>query len=246
MKLYLIRHAESANNAVYAATGGWDGRVPDPEITETGHLQAQALGKLLADDSAEIHKNPHTKQAGFGLTHLYCSLMTRTILTGNYIAEARGMTMTARDNTFEYGGIYEGREQGDNKGLPGPTRDYFTERFPKLILPDSVTSEVGWYNRPHETEAVFLERMNTVVSEIVDQHTGTNDSVALVAHGDFIDQFINVLMGVARRPEVYEGGWEANFGFNNTSISRVDFNGKLPTVVYLNRVDHLSAELMTW
>ncbi len=40
MHLYLIRHAESANNHLYATTGG-GGRHPDPPLTERGHRQAR-------------------------------------------------------------------------------------------------------------------------------------------------------------------------------------------------------------
>ena len=34
MKLYLIRHAQSANNAVWNGSDHGDDRTPDPEITE--------------------------------------------------------------------------------------------------------------------------------------------------------------------------------------------------------------------
>ena len=247
MKLYLIRHAQSANNAIYSGRGSYKGRVPDPDITEIGHQQAQRLAQLLADESGELRQNPSScaSSSEFGITHLYCSLMTRTILTGTYIAEACGLTLMALDNTFERGGIYEANADGIRVGLPGPTRHYFMARFPKLILPESV-GDRGWYDRPFETESMFVERMKRVVPEIVNRHAGTEHHVALVAHGDFIDQFVNELMGVERQQNNYGSGWEANWAFNNTSISRIDFATASPTVVYLNRIDHLSAELVTW
>ncbi|MGB0383740.1 MAG: histidine phosphatase family protein [Ardenticatenaceae bacterium] len=246
MTLYLIRHAQSVNNAIYLRTGSYKGGVPDPDLTEIGHQQAQRLAQLLADESAEPRKNPFSNQTGFGLTHLYCSLMTRTIQSAMYIAEACGLRLTALDNTFERGGISQLNEDGIRVGLPGPKRHYFEERFPTLILPESM-DKAGWYgSRPFETESMFVERMKKVVPEILNRHAGTEDSVALVAHGRFIDQFVNQLMGVERHPNNYATPWKVNWAFHNTSISRIDFAMDCTLVIYLNRIDHLSADLITW
>ena len=107
MRLYLIRHAESANNAIYSGTGGEAGRVPDPDITDRGKRQAEHLASLLANDAAEKVQLPRSGRSGFQFTHLYCSLMTRTIMTGTPVAQKLGLQLTALDNTFENGGIYE-------------------------------------------------------------------------------------------------------------------------------------------
>ena len=245
MRLYLIRHAESANNAIYSGTGEETGRVPDPDITEKGQAQTERLAHLLADDAAEKVQLPRSGRSGFQFTHLYCSLMTRTMMTGTPVARKLGLPLIALENTFENGGIYEVQEDGKPLGLPGPGRSYFTNRFPHIRLPDSV-DETGWYNRPYETNAMFIKRMKQVVPETLVRHGGTQDTVGLIAHGDFIDQFINELMGVRRLPANYEGYWEANWAFNNTAVSRIDFEGGSPTIVYLNRIDHLPAELITW
>lgn len=244
MKLYLIRHAESVNNALYSRTGGQEGRVPDPDITEIGHQQAQRLARLLADESAEPRKTLSSKQTGFGLTHLYCSLMTRTIQTGSYIAEACGLKLITLNNTFERGGIYQINEHGIPVGLPGPGRYYFMDRFPKLILPESI-GQTGWYNRPFETESMFVQRMKKAVREIINRHAGTEHSVALVAHGHFIDQFVNELMRIERHTNNYTNEFKLNWKFHNASISRIEFVDGATIVVYLNRIDHLSADLVT-
>ena len=68
----------------------------------------------------------------------------------------------------------------------------------------------------------------------------------MVVHGDFIDQFINELMGAPRHHHNYSNDWVANWTFHNTSISRIDFVNGSNTVVYLNRIDHLPAELISW
>lgn len=247
MKLYLIRHAESANNAIYSGNGDEDGRSPDPEITDIGHKQAAFLGKHLAHPSGEPRQHPFeaVNDHHFGLTHLYCSLMTRSILTSGYIAQECNLPRIAHPDIFEYGGIYLKQPDGRLEGLPGPDRSYFEQRFPDLVLPDRLNS-TGWYSRPAETEAHFLDRMKRVVTDIRQRHEDSNDVVGMVVHGDFIDQFVNELMGVERKPKNYVSPWVANWAFHNTSISRIDFINGSHTILYLNRIDHLPAELVTW
>ena len=249
MKLYLIRHAESANNAIVTGRGDWSARVPDPELTERGHQQAQRLAEHLTDPGGETRQHPILTGEGeglsFGLTHLYCSLMTRSILTAQYIAGACALRAVAHPDIFEKGGIYDESADGTKTGAPGPGQAYFRERFPALELPDSV-DEGGWYNRDYETEELFLHRLGQVVKDIKRRHALTDDRVAMVVHGDFIDQCLNEVTGFARRPENYQSIWEGTWGLHNTSISRIDFLAGAEVVVYTNRLDHLPASLVSW
>lgn len=249
MKLYLIRHAESPNNAIYSNTGNMRGSVPDPGLTERGHQQAQLLAKHLADPQAEPQQHPWSAkeggQQGFGLTHLYCSLMTRSILTAQYVAKACRLPLFAHADMFEKGGIYELSADGTKIGLAGPDRNHFSERFPDLELPATL-GHGGWYNRPAETEDLFLRRSKQVALDIERRHADTDDCVAMVVHGDLIDQFINELTGARRRPENYSNHWVANWAFHNTSITRIDYVSGSRVIVYTNRLQHLAAELVTW
>ena len=204
MKLYLIRHAESANNAIVTGRGDWSARVPDPELTERGHQQAQLLAEHLTDPAGETRQHPilagESGTLSFGLTHLYCSLMTRSILTAQYIAGTCAVRAVAHPDIFEKGGIYHESADGTKTGAPGPGRAYFRERFPALELPDSV-DEDGWYNRDYETEEPFLWRIAHVLKDIRRRHALSQDRVAMVVHGDFIDQFLNevTVLPAARR-----------------------------------------------
>lgn len=247
MKLYLIRHAESANNVLYADTGSLEGRLPDPEITETGHRQAELLsGHLAAPEAAPRRR--HDEPSGsteYALTHLYCSLMTRSILTAEYIGKACGLRVKALADVFERKGIYEFDENGNEIGLPGPGLEYFNSRFPHVALPDGV-SESGWWDRPVETDEEFLLRVANSLKSLFARHGDSDHRVGLVAHGDFIDQCVNEIMGVGRKQENYRSVWEANWVLHNTSVSRVDVVSGSTTVVYLNRIDHLDSELVTW
>ncbi|MEM7207248.1 MAG: histidine phosphatase family protein [Pseudomonadota bacterium] len=250
MRLYLIRHAQSANNAAIAAAGGSDqaqGRCSDPEITQTGHRQSALLASHLAGPDSEPRQHPFRPVAtsSFNLTHVYCSLMTRSILTAEYIAASCDLPLRALPDVFERHGLYEYDDNGHKQGVEGPGREYFEQRFSSLELPASLNN-AGWWNQPVEEDPAFVERVDSVVQSVRDNRFGIDDCIALVAHGDFIDQFVNALMGVKRHDHNYSGDWSGNWSFHNTSISRIDFDEQSHTVVYLNRVDHLTPELMTW
>ena len=246
MKLYLVRHAQSANNQLWNGTDHVDGRTPDPEITETGHRQAELLAKHLAHPEGEPRQHPFSpkRDSSFGLTHLYCSLMTRSILTADYIANICDIEPQALPDIFEKNGIYDFDDDGEMRGLAGPGREYFQSRFPYLHLPESV-DDSGWWNRPAEDHDEFIDRVSAVVKRLK-QHEDNEACIAMVVHGDFIDQFVNELMGVDRHAHNYASDWVANWTFHNTSISRFDFVSGGHNVVYLNRIDHLPAELVTW
>lgn len=246
MKLYLIRHAQSANNQLWNGSDHAEGRSPDPEITDIGHRQAELLAEHLAHPLAEPRQHPFTdgQHTGFGLTQLYCSLMTRSILTAQYIANECDIEQQALSDIFEKNGVYEYDESGTMRGLPGRGLSYFKTRFPRLDLPDAV-DDSGWWNRPAENHNEFIERISSVITNLK-QQANSDACIAMVVHSDFIDQFVNELMGVDRHDHNYASDWVANWAFHNTSISRFDFINGAHNVVYLNRIDHLPAELVTW
>lgn len=246
-RLYLIRHAQSTNNETWDGTPFHPGREPDPEITEVGHRQSRSLAQHLVHPQSEPRQIPFAEvdEADFGLTHVYCSLMTRSISTAGYVAEALGLALEALPDIFEQHGIYRVNEAGEREGLPGPGRGYFEQRFPQLALPGNIDGE-GWWSRPYEQQAAFVERVRKVVADTRERLADSDECIALITHGDFIDQFVNELMGVDRHRHNYEKHWVANWTFHNTSISRIDFVDGAHNVVYLNRIDHLPNPLVTW
>jgi len=95
---------------------------------------------------------------------------------------------------------------------------------------------------------VVLERAEGVVGRLMNEHGGTDDRVAVVTHGGFFRALRRILLEVPEgsppighpdepRPKIY-----------NTSISRIDFDGKersAARLVYLNGVDHMPPDLLT-
>ncbi len=241
MRLYFIRHGQSENNLLWEETGDSKGRSEDPELTETGHRQAQLLAGYVQRMDAAAHDNGRArsmKRDYFGITHLYTSLMVRSVATAAYLAEALEMPFLAWPDIHETGGIYLDDEQtGAQIGLPGKPRSYFSSNYRNLLLPDTVT-EAGWWNRPFESEPERPLRAQKVVDALLARHGGREDCVAIVSHGGFYVELVRVMFGMGN-PQ----GW---LTMNNTGVSRFDFreDGGL-RLVYHNRTDHLPEDLIT-
>lgn len=240
MQLYFIRHAQSFNNALWLQTGSEDGRHTDPDITDLGKRQTRALATLLAhtDPTAQTDERDTHNRRGFGLTHIYTSLMTRAVVTATLLAEAVDVPLQAWPDLHEGGGLYlADAATNELRGQAGPNRDYFEQYFPHLSLPETL-GQAGWWNRPFETNEERLPRAQRVAQTLLERHGHTNDHVALVSHGGFYNYVMMALLGLPER----SGYW---FVLNNTAISRFDlFVGHID-VVYLNRADHLSPALIT-
>lgn len=255
MHLYLIRHAQSANNDLYARTGGSDGRHVDPVLTELGHQQAKLLADHLAprpfsepDDRPPllVEFAARHNRRGFELTHLYCSLMTRAIETGSHISTTTGLPLVAWPEVHERGGLHLlDEESGEDNGVAGPNRAWFVNEFPQLILPDEL-GNVGWWNRPPESIAECIPRARTVWSQLMARHVDTDDRVAIVTHAGFFQSLMTVLFTPEEKmssPSLeFEHVW---FGVSNVSISRFEIEKGSIVVRYLNRVDFLPDELVT-
>ncbi|HUX12961.1 MAG TPA: histidine phosphatase family protein [Spirochaetia bacterium] len=240
MRLYFLRHAQSTNNELSDRTGAEIGRSEDPSLTENGHKQAELLGAHLA--SAPSHDAPVGMDSkdllGFGITHVYCSLMERAVLTGTYVSRALGLPLSGWADIHESGGIYlDDGPDGSPIGRPGRSASELRARFPQLLLPENV-GDRGWWNRPFEPKADRPVRARRVLDELLRRHGGTEDRIAIVSHGGFFNWLMGQIVGISRADSVW-------LHTNNASISRVDFHPEISVVQYINRTDHLPPELIT-
>lgn len=248
MILYTIRHAESANNALYAATGSSVGRHFDPPLTERGHRQAQLLARHLAA-SGPVDLPLHAERqnrGGYYLTHLYTSLMIRAITTAAYIAEATGLPLHAWTEIHERGGLHEvDPASGAEVGVPGPNRAWFAAEHPYLHLPETL-GEAGWWSRDREPEEDYLPRARVVWRQLLERHGDTDDRIAIVTHGGFLNSLLTALVShTGLAPDISPGITHLWFGAANASIGRIEIHADVAAVRYLNRVDHLPDELLT-
>lgn len=247
MQLFLIRHTQSENNALWYKTGSSDGRSEDPGLTELGHQQAEYLADFIAGPSSDGSQpqNDVLDRNGLKLTHLYCSLMRRSIQTGLIVAERVKLPLIALEGIHERGGIYlADPETKENKGLPGPNRDHFEEQYPELILPASLGAE-GWWNRPYETINASIERAESVIDWLLTTHDNSDDRVAMIIHAGFIQSLFTVLFQMPLVEDSPSYGRDVWVKANNGSITRIDFLANMIRLNYQNRIAFIPGHLVT-
>ena len=247
MELYIIRHGQSTNNAL--PDEQQTDRSYDAPLTEIGKQQAACVAEFLSDGAnRDPWINPRTGYSrqdggrGFELTHLYCSPMYRAMQTTQPIARATGLQPEIWIDVHEHGGVYL-EEAGVITGYPGKTRAEIEREFSGYVVPDAV-SDRGWYNASTGQESLeaCYGRAIKIAVELRRRASEDHDNrerIAIVTHGTFIDALLKALLNQLPNRTLY-------YLHYNTAITRVDFtdNDRL-LVRYLNRVDHLSPELIT-
>lgn len=233
MRLYLIRHGQSANNALETPRD----RVQDPDLTELGYRQTDALAEHLASiDAGQVFDGDDLQE--YGITHLYCSAMYRALLTARPVGIRLGLSPRAWVNIHESGGIYLDDDSGGTVGYPGKTRSEILQEFPDYVLPEDI-ADAGWWRCDfREERPAFYNRVIGVADQL-QRWSDSDRHIALISHGDFMDSLLKVLLKEPLDDGIYH--------FHcNTGISRIDFgSGGERIVRYLNRVPHLSADLVS-
>ena len=236
MQLYIIRHAQSYNNALT----DWTERVSDPPLTELGERQADVLAAYLASPPAEAEQAgagaPYVNRTGFRFTRLFTSAMRRALQTAAPIGQAIGLQPEVWVDIHETGGVFLDYHEG--RGLPGLKRAEMAEQFPTIRLSAEVTAD-GWWNRERETEEEWLARAARVAAVLRERYAATDERIGLVSHGGFAAMLLYALFGHAMPPAVI-------FPHLNTAITRLDFdrNGMI-VMQYFNRVEHLPTALLS-
>lgn len=239
MELYIVRHAQSTNNALYDESV----RVVDPPLTAIGLRQAELVAAHLANgidhETAEIEGQPFdAPAAGMGISRLYCSAMMRALQTGTAIGRTLQLQPHVWVDVHEEGGMWldHGGPEGI-RGYPGMTRQEIADRFPHVVLPQEVGHD-GWWRAGREEWDAFLARAERVAAELRKQCAST-ERVAIVTHGGFGAYLIRALARVSVDAPTF-------FHHDNTGITRVRLrpDGRV-SIRYLNRVDHLPPDLVT-
>jgi 2,3-bisphosphoglycerate-dependent phosphoglycerate mutase len=246
MEFYFIRHGQSVNNA------GWSDpdykESPDPALTEIGKEQARLLAEFLKKNQTITSDKTWNSQNryGFGLTHIYTSLMERAAFTAAPIAQALDIPLIAWKEIHEEGGIYSRGDKANVLGLPGQPRSFFMQNFQTLALPDDL-DETGWWNRPFEAEEERQPRADQVFAELLARHRDkegqSEQRVALVSHGGFFMRLLSAIIQLPWRQASH--GLKSWFFLNNCSISRFDIHGDEISMIYINRTDYLPDHLIT-
>jgi broad specificity phosphatase PhoE len=231
MRLYLIRHAESENNVLTEETV--DRRKVDPDLTPLGYQQRDLLARFLANE-------PDVAGESFEIDHLYTSAMYRSLLTTQPVSDALRLAPMVWPDLHEKGGMFS-QQNGHISGFNGMSRSAILGGFPGYQLPEEVT-DCGWYDAAmgREPEPHSYYRAIKVARELRERG-GANDVIALVSHAGFLDILLKALFEqLPSRP------YTMRYYHDNTAITRINYQGPRPTLHYMNRVDHLPADLRSY
>ena len=247
MELYFIRHGQSQNNASWGDPDYKES--PDPALTEIGMDQACHVAEFLRDAQALVNPMEWNVQNrfGFGLTHIYTSLMERAVNTAAPTARALGIPFAAWEEIHESGGIFGRDGELKLQGLPGNSRSYFEQHFPELTLPSHLNGTGWWNSRPFETEEECHLRAENFLADLLILHGDVEGQpehrVAIFSHGGFFVHLMFVILNAPWRQAAH--GLTSWFSMNNCGISRFDFRAGEVSIGYLNRTDHLPNHLIT-
>ncbi len=172
--------------------------------------------------------------------------MERAAATAAPIARALGIPLSAWTDIHEEGGIYAREAEDRFNGLPGKPRSFFEKNFPEMKLPDGY-DESGWWNRPFENQEERQLRADKVLAELIARHGDREDQpeerIVFVSHGGFFVRLVSAMLKLPWRQGAH--GMKSWFYINNCSISRFDIHESEITVCYMNRTDHLPANLVS-
>ena len=173
MELYLIRHAQSLNNALPE-----EQRVPDPGLTELGHQQAQ----LLADWLPELQ-----------LTRLITSPFLRALETTEKIGETIPLQADVRVELHELGGCYSGHRPGEKQGEPGMNRREIEQRFPQYRVHPTIDGQGWWARQPYESWEQAGRRVSALMQQLQEEFSHSSERVALVMHADIMLRMLDFI-----------------------------------------------------
>ena len=219
MQLYLIRHAESQNNArpVYE-------RVEDPTITPVGQRQAEYLAAWM-------------KTLQFD--HLITSPFKRTLQTTRYVFDVTQHTVHVWHDIYERGGCFKGFGPDATEGGPGLGRSSVIDYFPtgRCIADESISEEGWWLGRQRETEEELPIRARSVADRIEQTYGGSEDIVVMITHAQFERELLKQLVPTAN---VLELGF-----IKNCSVSKLNNDGDQWQLDWFNSITHMPAKLIT-
>jgi 2,3-bisphosphoglycerate-dependent phosphoglycerate mutase len=219
MEMYIIRHAESENNARPV-----EERVEDPALSDLGKSQAERLAIRLA------HIHP---------TRIFTSPFRRALETiAPYLSQS-GQTAEAWIDLHEQGGVMRGVDVSTFEAGPGMTRREIAAEFPSVCLPDEIDQRGWWKGRRYELPEEAAVRAENVVISTRDAFAHTHERVVLISHGLFMSFLISAFLGLP-----YEG-YDRFDDIANTSITKFQITIPHNRMSLLNCIRHLPENWIT-
>ena len=219
MKLFLVRHAQSQNNARPIIE-----RVQDAPITELGVAQAERLAEWAR----------HAE-----LDQLWTSPFLRALQTSQPMHDVTDAPWETWTELHEQGGCVSGVDLATFQGQPGMTDLEIAQAFPGCRVSADIDAQGWWKCRPRETTEALVERVARVRDRLLGEFGSTSVRMACVTHADFSDLLISALLGEPIEPS------EPLRGLFNTGITSFTIDGETVRMDRYNCVDHLEPTQVT-
>ncbi|WP_164102994.1 histidine phosphatase family protein [Candidatus Laterigemmans baculatus] len=224
MHLYLIRHAESENNARAEHE-----RVEDPAITPRGVRQAEQLAAWLANFEFDL---------------LLTSPFRRALQTAQPIATQSRRAVQVWCDIYERGGCYRGWNDENYAGAAGLGREGILELIPEAIVEDSITSAGWWGAMPRESDEQTIARAAAVRRKLEQQFGDRPHRVAAIIHAEFQRLLMIELLGTS--VDLGHLGPICNAGVTHLTYHADAEHGRGQwRLEWFNAVTHLSSDLIT-
>ncbi|WP_345688867.1 histidine phosphatase family protein [Novipirellula caenicola] len=222
MQLYLIRHAESENNAMPPYQ-----RIEDPAITPRGRLQSEYLAKWTST---------------LAIDTLITSPFRRSIQTTRFIVDQSPQCVHVWHNVFERGGCFRGHGPDATEGGPGMGRESIEKEFSALphdcIIDETITSAGWWAGNRRETDDQANTRAEVVTERLIQSFGASGKTIVAVIHADFKRCLLAKML--SQVTDVEKVG-----AFVNTGITKLEFDGHSWKLHWLNSASHLPSRLVT-
>lgn len=205
MRLYLIRHGESTNNALPEHQ-----RVEDPHLTVRGQAQADALGRWAMQTRIDV---------------LLVSPFRRTLQTAAPIQGATQLPPRIWTDLHERGGCYSGWQPSNFRGRPGFSKEEILQVFPMAIVEDPIDAQGWWRSQPRETNEQAAARAERLLERLRNVYLGSLQHIACVMHADFKKLIVDAALGQLDPHFLFSP-------YRNGSITTLDFdsNGSIDLV----------------
>lgn len=219
MHLYLIRHAESENNARPEHE-----RIEDPPITQRGVLQAGCLAQWIAQLPLDL---------------LLVSPFRRALQTVVPALGYKSIPIEVSTDIVERGGCYRGWQQENWSGAAGFTPHDILSLIPDAQVDPRITGSGWWACKPRESDADALRRACDFKARLETFHAPVQKHLAVVTHAEF--QRL-LLVELLRSQGVAGHHWGA---ICNAGITCLTYQDQRWQLQWLNSVSHLPHELVT-
>lgn len=222
MQLYLIRHAESANNAKAPHE-----RTADPSITDLGKKQTEHLSAWTRTLKIDT---------------LITSPFRRALDTTLGILNTTPQHVHVWHDIYERGGCYGGYDPEEIAGAMGMGSPEILEHLDVdnggCTIDPTIDTFGWWGGKDQETDDQAACRAAAVTGRLQKTFGASGKTIVMVTHADFKRLLLEAMLPSVLDPHSVGP-------MRNTGITKVNFAGTHWQLDWLNSVSHLPAELIT-